>query len=135
MRTVETADRDQLPATLRAFLYACIDSVEQLEVLMLLRMSGEPRTARTVAREVGITDAQARASLDTLTARGLVHATIRATEISYTFRPASETLASYCSELAVKLASARSDVLQFVASLPPPAIRAFATAFRLRDAE
>jgi hypothetical protein len=124
-----------LPAHLRAFIYACIDSVSQLEILMFLRITGEARTAGKVAREAGMTDAQARAVLDTLAARGLVHATVREGELTYAFRPASDTLASYCSELAVEMERSRSDVLQFVASLPPPSIRAFANAFRLRDTE
>ena len=132
---MEIPDQDELPGHLRAFLYSCIDSVEQLEILMMLRMSGGSRTARKVAREAGLTDARARVYLDALAARGLVHATIRDAELTYTFRPASETLASYCSELAVRLETSRSDVLQFVAALPPPSVRAFAKAFRLRESD
>src|SRR5690242_14255687 len=102
---------------------------------MFLRISGEARSAGTVARDAGMTDAQARAALANLAARGLVHATVREGEVTYAFRPASDTLASYCSELGVQMENSRSDVLQFLASLPPPSIRAFANAFRLRDTE
>ena len=126
--------RRQLPAHLRAFLYSCIDSIEQLDVLMLLRISGEPWVAREVAKEVGLSDARARAYLDALSARGLVHAVVRS-EITYTFRPSSDALRKYTDELAEALDSSRAEVLRFVAALPPSSVRSFANAFKLRDSE
>jgi predicted transcriptional regulator len=124
----------QLPAHLRAFLYSCIDSIEQLDVLMLLRASGEGRTAREVAREVGVSDSRARAFLDALAARGFVHAVVRS-EVTYTYRPSSDALRKYTDELADELERSRADVLRFVAALPPSSVRSFANAFKLRDSE
>ncbi len=108
--------------------------MEQLDVLTLLQKAEGPWAARAVAREVGITDARARAYLEALTARGLAHVTVR-DEVTYAFRPASEALARYCEELARQLDRSRADVLRFVAALPPPAVRSFANAFKLRDTE
>ena len=133
-RVVDSGRRSELPAHLRAFLYSCIDSIEQLEVLSLLQGSEELWSAGAVARELGITDARARAYLDALAARGLAHVTVRG-DMRYGFRPASAALARYCEELAIQLERSRSDVLRFVAALPPPAVRSFAHAFKLRDTE
>lgn len=126
--------RHELPAHLRAFLYSCIDSIEQLEALSLLRDSGTAWSARAVAQEIGITDAGARGLLESLVARGLLSAVVRE-EVTYAFRPVSEALTGYCEELAEELVRSRVDVLRFVAALPPPAIRSFAKAFKLRDTE
>jgi hypothetical protein len=126
--------RAQLPASLRAFLYSCIDSIEQLELLMLLKDSREGRTARELAQEVGIPDGRARAYLQALAARGLAHVAV-SQENRYSFRPASEALAGYCNELSNHLRDRRSDVLRFVSTLPPPAVRSFANAFKLRESE
>jgi hypothetical protein len=131
---VDSGRRQELPAHLRAFLYSCIDSLEQLEVLSLLQSAEGPWAARAVAREVGITDARARAYLEALTARGLAHVTVR-DEVQYGFRPASEALARYCDELTIQLERSRADVLRFVAALPPPSVRSFAHAFKLRETE
>lgn len=124
----------ELTAHVRAFLYSCIDSIEQLDVLMLLRTSGEAWVAREVAEEVGLSHSRARAFLDALAARGLVHAAVRS-EITYTFRPSSDALRKYTDELAAELERSRVDVLRFVASLPPSSVRSFANAFKLRDSE
>jgi hypothetical protein len=130
-----TPGESALPAHLQAFMYACIDSKEHLELLLLLRSTGDALTARDAAREVGLTDGRARALLDTLAARGLARVDVRDGELAYAFRPASAALASYCTELSIEVAKARGVVMQFVAGLPPPAVRAFAHAFRIRKVE
>jgi hypothetical protein len=124
--------RADLPAPLRAFLYSCIDSIEQLEVLMLLKESGQAWSAGALAQEIGVADGRSRASLEALAARGLAHATVKQ-EVQYSFRPASDTLAGYCDDLSEQMRRDRAAVLRFVSTLPPPAIRSFAKAFRLRD--
>lgn len=134
MRARMEPPRRQLSAHLRAFLYSCIDSLEQLDVLLLLHGSAEPRTARDVAQELGLRDARARASLDALVARGLLHAMVRS-EIAYSYRPSSDALRSYMDELVSEMEHARGEVLRFVASLPPSSVRSFANAFRLREPE
>jgi DNA-binding transcriptional MocR family regulator len=129
------SNRFELPAQLRAFLYSCIDSVEQMEMLMVLKESARPWSARQLAHEVGTEDRRARAHLEALTARGLVQAAVREEGLTYTFRPASASLAGYCDDLEDYLRRSRADVMRFVTALPPPSIRSFANAFKLREPE
>lgn len=131
---MESPGRPHLPAHLRAFLYSCIDSLDQLEILLLLRSTGTAWTARAVAHELQVYDARARALLDALAARGLVRATVRG-ETEYVFQPSTDVLAGYCEELADHYLRSRLEVVRFVSALPPPSIRSFAKAFRLRDTE
>lgn len=65
---------DPVPATLRAFLLEHIDSVAQLEALLLLRRAGKPLPTETVAAELYVPEPAAAAELAALQARGLVEA-------------------------------------------------------------
>ncbi len=133
-RDMETSGPSTLPVHLRAFLYSCIDSLEQLEILLLLRASTATWTTRAVAQAVQVADGRARVWLDALAARGLVRVTVR-NETEYAFHPASDVLRRYCEELAEAYRQSQRDVLRFVAALPPSSIRSFANAFKLRDTE
>jgi hypothetical protein len=129
---MNTPKRSHLPAHLRAFLNSCIDSVGQLDALLLLQHSGQAQTARSVGQELGIADQRARGYLDSLVARGLARVTV-GRDLTYSFRPASAILAGYCEELVAYVASARADVITFVAGLPPLSVRGGVDAFDLRD--
>jgi hypothetical protein len=131
---VDRSRRLELPAHLQAFLYSCIDSIEQLDILWLLRTTGAPLPARAVADQLSVPHTRTRAHLESLVARGLAQATVRE-EVMYGYRPASTVLAGYCEDLARHLEQSREDVLRFVATLPPPSIRSFANAFKLKDQE
>jgi hypothetical protein len=63
---------DILPTELRAFLHSCIESIPQVEILMMLRGSERARSAREVASALRVPSATARRDLDTLAARGLL---------------------------------------------------------------
>jgi hypothetical protein len=63
---------DPVPATLRAFLLEHIDSVAQLEALLLLRRAGKPLPTGAVAAALYVPEAAASAELATLQARGLI---------------------------------------------------------------
>jgi hypothetical protein len=65
---------DPVPATLRVFLLEHIDSVAQLEALLLLRRAGKPLPAGTVAAALYVPEPAASAELATLQARGLIEA-------------------------------------------------------------
>ena len=130
---MDTPARDELPAELRAFLYSCIDSIEQVEILMMLRAAGHGCTTRAVASSLGLAEPAARSHLETLTARGLLHAE-PGREVTYAFRPKTAALAGYAELLAGHHAQARSAVLRFVAT-SSRRTRIFADAFRLRDTE
>jgi hypothetical protein len=123
-----------LPPQLRAFLHSCIESIDQVELLMLLRGSDRFRTARDVASESGVSAIAARRNLETLSARGLLEVRV-GEETSYRYRPKSEELGRYCDLLAQHYITSRPAVLGFVATESRLSIKRFADAFKLRDPE
>jgi predicted ArsR family transcriptional regulator len=72
----------ELPPALRAFLHSCIESVDQVETLMLLRGSDRFRTAREVADALGVSTPTTRRNLETLAARGLLEVSVGAETVS-----------------------------------------------------
>src|SRR5688572_9562035 len=129
-----SAESRALPAELRAFLYSCIESIEQVELVMMLRGSDRWRTAREVASEFQLSPAAARQSLETFAARGLLDVRV-GDETSYRFRPKSEELGRYCDLLAQHYISSRAEVLGFVAANSRLSAKRFADAFKLRGTE
>lgn len=126
---------DDLPsAELRAFINSCIDAVEQVQILALLRARDDGWTARRVASEASLPDSAARHHLETLAARGLVAITV-AHELTYRYAPKTPTLARYGDELVAFYHRAPVALLRVVATNVRPSIRRIADAFRLRDRE
>jgi len=121
----------ELPPELRAFLHSCIETIEQVELLMMLRGSERFRTAREVATEFRSSPARARADLETLAARGLLEVRV-GDETAYRYRPKTEELARYCDLLAQHYIMARQAVLGFVATESRLSAKRFADAFKLR---
>jgi Fe2+ or Zn2+ uptake regulation protein len=125
---------DVLPTELRAFLHSCIESIPQVEILMMLRGSERARSAREVASALRVPSATARRDLDTLAARGLLAVHV-AEETSYRYHPKSEDLAHYCDLLAEHYVTSRQSVFGFVATESRLSMKRFADAFKLRDRE
>ena len=123
-----------LPAELRAFLHSCIDSIQQVELLLLMRGSERMRTARDIAAELGIPVPAARHDVESLTARGLLEVKV-GEEIAYRYKPKTEDLAKYSDQLARYYITARHAVLGFVAAESRRSIKRFSDAFRLGDRE
>jgi DNA-binding FadR family transcriptional regulator len=123
-----------LPAELRAFLHSCIESIDQVELLLLMRGSERMRTTRDIASELGVSIPVARRNVETLAARGLLDVRV-GEEITYRYRPKSDDLARYCDLLAQYYITSRQAVLGFVATESRLSIKRFADAFRLRDTE
>lgn len=124
---------EDLPPGLRAFIYSCIDGVEQVEILACLARSARPWTARAVAAELGLPDVSARHHLETLAARGLLQITVDE-EVSYAYAPKTADLKGYADDLIVRYARSRSAVLRFMAA-NPRRLKRFSDAFKLRDQE
>jgi predicted ArsR family transcriptional regulator len=124
----------QLPSELRAFLYSCIESIEQIELLMMLRGSDRFRTAREVAADLRVDSAVARRDLDTLSARGLLEVSVGA-EIAYRYKPKSDELARYGDLLAQHYITSRHSMFTLVSTHSRLAAKRFADAFKLRDTE
>ena len=100
----------ELPSELRAFLHSCIESIDQVELLMMLRGSDRFRTAREVASEFRMSAQHARRDLETLSARGLLEVRV-GEETSYRYRPKTEQLAQYGDLLAQHYIASRQAVL------------------------
>jgi predicted ArsR family transcriptional regulator len=124
----------ELPPDLRAFLHTCIESIEQVEIVIALREQGAVRTAREVAAQLGISTAAARGHLETLAARGLLDVQV-SEETSYRYRPKSPELERYCDMLAHHYATARAAVLGFVATESRLSLKRFADAFKIRGSK
>lgn len=124
---------DELPSPeLRAFIYSCIDSVEQVQVLDLLSSSDAGWTSRRVAERASLGDAVARHHLESMVARGLVSITV-AGETSYRYAPKTETLRRYGDQLVDQYRRAPMSVIRLIASNVAPSVKRIADAFRLRD--
>ena len=121
-----------LPPRVQRFVKQHIDSIEKLEVLLLLRANpGRPWTAAAVAGELRIMETSAQGRLDDLTARGLL-AHEGGTPPSYRYAPISGEDAQAVTELASTYAQRRVSVITFIFSQPQDRLRSFADAFRIR---
>jgi hypothetical protein len=121
-----------IPPRVQRFISTHIDSIEKLEVLLLLRARAEREWgARDVSQELRITEASAAARLEDLTARRLL-AVREGTPPCYRFSPASSEDAQDVSALQETYSTRRVSVISFIFSKPLDKVRGFADAFRLK---
>jgi DNA-binding IclR family transcriptional regulator len=120
-----------LPSELRAFLHACIDGIEQIDILLLLRGSDRGWTTREVAAAIRASEPATRMHLQTLTARGLLDAK-PGTEVLYRYQPRTAALRGYVDLLVEHYVRSRSDVITFVARQARQGIKSFSDAFKLK---
>ncbi len=128
------ADRPALSAELRRFLTAAVDTVEELEVLMLAHDAGRTITAQEAAQRLHLSPPVAGRALEALSRRGLLD--VRVTnDILYRTAPVTPELADGLEALARRYAADRTAILQHV--LSQRRVKGFASAFDLRrdDAE
>ncbi|HEY7790220.1 MAG TPA: hypothetical protein VIC33_06905 [Vicinamibacterales bacterium] len=123
---------DALPAELRAFLFSCIESITQVELLLLLRGSDKFRGVRDLATDLRIPPAAVRRDLETLAARGLLEIKVSG-ETLYRYGPKTDELRQYGDQLAQHYITSRHLVLNFVSTHARSSARRFADAFKLRD--
>lgn len=117
-----------LPAELRAFLYSCIDSVDQVDLLIRLRESQSAQTVRQLSAATGLAPASVRRHLETLVVRGLLRADV-ASEVGYRYAPESSELRRYA-DMLEECYSTRRD--QVVRAISARAARTFADAFKFK---
>jgi hypothetical protein len=119
-----------LPPRVQRFLSQHIDSIEKLEVLLLLRAeAGRNWSAGAAAHALRIAEESARGRLEDLCERGML-ACERAD--SFRYAPLSAADAQAVDELAATYALRRVSVITFIFSRPTERIRSFADAFRLK---
>lgn len=121
-----------IPPRVQRFISTHIDSIEKLEVLLLMRARADREwNPRDVSMELRITEASAMARLQDLTARRLLveHAGPPAT---YRYRPTSSEDEQAVAELQETYNTRRVSVISFIFSKPLDKVRGFADAFRLK---
>jgi hypothetical protein len=121
-----------LPEHVVQFVRRHIQSVEQLEVLLLLyRNAGREWTASEVSDELRTGIASAAARLEDLQSSGLLSSQTSHPK-RYHFSPAQRSLESSVAELAVIYEQRRYTIIDLIFSKPLDKIRVFANAFKLR---
>jgi hypothetical protein len=118
-----------IPQEVRDFISAHIASVEQLEVLLLLRREASRSwTGAEVARELRLNAESTTARLEDLHARGLIE---HEGSGSYRFSRDGSVI-RVVGELARSYADARVSVINLIFSKPVDKLRSFADAFKFR---
>src|SRR6478672_3655158 len=112
---------------LREFLLEHIESVAQLEALLLLRREGKPLSLAAVARALYLPEAVAADELAALGSRGL----LGSGDVGWRYDPGSPEVAARVDELAGTYARALIPVTAIVHG-NPLRLRRFADAFRFR---
>ncbi|OJT25875.1 hypothetical protein BO221_08525 [Archangium sp. Cb G35] len=121
-----------LPEVVRRLIADHIDSVEQLEILLLLQQHPERSwTAESVARELRISPLSAGDRLKDM-ARSAILARVQGSEAEYRYAPESPDMAEAVAGLATAYSERRVTVINLIFSKPVDKIRTFADAFRLR---
>ena len=118
-----------LPPAVHRFLYDNIDSVEQLEVLLLLSRSPRGWTAEEIARELSGHPTSILHRLGSLAGRGFLRELEPA---CFQYAPRSTELHEAVARVAETYRDQRLAVIGFLASRPVAKLRAFSDAFRIR---
>ena len=121
-----------IPQDLESFVLDKIDSVAQLEALLLLRANPEKDwSARALAGRLYISDEQTAELLLVLGAHGFIAVNAHDPSL-FRFQPATSELAHMLDRLAEIYAKHLVPVTNLIHSKPKPRIQEFADAFRLR---
>lgn len=121
----------EIPVAVRELIQQHIDSVEQLEVLLLLHdQPGRDWSAAEVSEELRTNEQSTATRLADLTARGLVAE--GAARGVYRYAPRTHHLDAAVDGLAREYAVRRVSVITLIFAKPLDRIRSFADAFRFR---
>jgi hypothetical protein len=120
-----------LTSEVHELIARAIDSVESIEIMMLLRRS--PQTfwaAAAVAEQLGIRPEVAAAKLDALQHQNI----LKKGEVTGAFRyaPAGEELNQHLEELAAEYTDRRTNVINTIYSANLERLRTFSNAFRVK---
>jgi hypothetical protein len=118
-----------VPKEVERFIATDIESVEQLEVLLLLRAAPEKQwTAQEVARALVFRVDSAADWLARMAERGL----LAQFDNRYLFAPATPEVTETIDALAESFAKYRVTVIALIFSKPSDRVRLFSDAFRIR---
>lgn len=126
-----------IPGAVRQLIAEHIESVAQLEVLLLLREHPERVwSSQDVAAELRTAPELAEASLGRLSRAGLVAVEIEAEgRPCFRYLPSTPAAAQAVDQLAAAYATHKTSVIAFIFSAPTDSVQGFADAFRLRGDE
>jgi hypothetical protein len=121
----------ELPPDVLQLLRERIRSIEQLEILLLLRESeGRLWTSGEVYKQVRSSERSVEQTLQGLCGKGLLFCDVPTSR--YRFEPQTEALKTTIDQLAHLYAERRVRVVEAIYSEPLSAVDEFARAFRLR---
>lgn len=121
-----------IPSNVAEFLAEHIDSVVQLEALLLLQSRPEARcSAADIARELRIDPTWTAAAMSKLAGAGI----LEMAEGSFRYAPRSELMHQTILSLAHEYSERRVSIIGLIFSRPPESIRKFTDAFRFRKEE
>jgi hypothetical protein len=126
------SNRAELPPAVTAFVDEHIETLEHLEVLMLLMKSPDRWwDAAAVAENTGIAASVAGAALERLASRNLLAITITS-DVRYRFQPGTPALQEASEQFGEVCRTNAGALFRVVAEGQRRAIRDFADAFRVR---
>jgi hypothetical protein len=124
------SDDAQLPDDVRAFVLKYIDSVAELEALLLTRSAaGQPWAVPELARRLYVTEAEAATVVRALHRRGLLSQDGDA----FRYEPRHDELRRGVDGLAAAYPRFLIPLTKLVHGKPSASLRDFADAFRLRE--
>lgn len=122
---------DVLNPEVRELIAHHLDSLESVEILLLLRRS--PRTywgAPAIAEQLGIAPEIARAKLDALRSSGMI--AVGEQTGAFRYAPADDRTKNAVDELATAYANRRASVVNSIYSANLDRLRAFSNSFRVK---
>jgi hypothetical protein len=123
-----------IPKEVAQFVLGNIDSIAQLEALLLLRREPQQWTAAALAQRLYISETQTLEALEGLRAAGLI-AALPAEPPIYRYAPASNELREIVDRTAAVYATQLVPVTNLIHSKPKTRVQEFADAFRIRKDE
>lgn len=125
--------QDEVPHDVGQLIAEHITSVEQLEILLLLRDAPEADwSAKRVSDEIRTSERSAEERLAALEASGLVDSRPNHSDRVFRFSPASDSLRATVERLAAAYSERRYTVIDLIFSKPIDKLRVYADAFRFR---
>jgi hypothetical protein len=121
-----------VPAQVTEFVQRCIESVEQLEILLLLRNKGDEWTPEQISAELRSTPDSAWNSVEALQRHGLLVPGAAPGSVRYAAKPAADATVA---QVEATYRQARFRVIHLIFSKPSDRVTSFADAFRFRKKE
>ncbi|MGE0159339.1 MAG: hypothetical protein AB7T31_07980 [Gemmatimonadales bacterium] len=119
----------EVPEQAQRLILEAIDSVAELEALLLLReTSGQRWTVEAASERLYVNSSVAAEALDALARRGF----LRQTQEGFSYAPASPDLAEDVTTLAHAYSASLIAVTHLIHSKPSSSVQDFARAFRFR---